>query len=492
MKFGAFEFDGDAGRLSRNGSTVAVGHRGGQLLRLLLERAGEVVGKDDLMNAAWPGQAVEESNLTVQIAALRKALGTAPEGQEWIATVPRVGYRFLRSAAASPPQEPAKPSIAVLPFENMSNDPEQEFFASGLSEDLITDLSKVQGLIVIARNSSFAMRERRSDIRGIGAELGVRFIVDGSVRRAGDKVRINAQLIEAGEQAQLWAGRFDGDTADVFLLQDQVVARIVGALSRVLSIGTAPATRRPVNLEAYELFVRGRALVLQSNEGLRAGQPLLVGATRLDPDFAEAYAWLAMSHVHAWFNFGESPEINKPASVEAAKRAVEIDGSAMARAFLGYVRAYDGDTAAALTEIEEALRLDPSLADALIFKAEVEVQLGRPEDAIATARRAFQLNPFPPHYFYWILGFAQYAGGLDEAVVETLDRDITRGTGSRRLLAAAYAQVGQTSKAKAVAAEFLAAVPNFSIERWSLGQPFHREGDRARFIEGYRKAGLPG
>lgn len=492
MKFGAFEFDPKTGTLTHGGLALQLGHRGSELLRLLTAKRGEIVGKEALLEAAWPGQIVEESNLTVQIAALRKVLGTTADGQDWIVTVPRVGYRFLGSGGDASRIESAKPVIAVLPFDNVSADPEQEFFAQGLAEDLITDLSRVPGLMVIARNSSFAMRDRRGDLRGIGADLGAGFVIDGSVRRAADRVRINAQLIEASEQTQLWAERFDGDVGDVFALQDQVVSRIVGALSRVLSIGEAPQGRRQVDLEAYDCFVRGRALVLQSNEGYRTGHPLLVRATQIDPNFAEAFAWLAMSHVHGWFNWGDAPEINQPAAVAAAKRAVEIDSeNAMAQAFLGYVRAYEGDMPGAFSSLDKALSLDPSLTDALIFKAEVEVHAGRPEEAVRTAQSSFQLNPFPPHYYYWILGFANYAAGNYTAAVEALDRPETRHTGSRRLLAAAYGQLNRMPEATAAASEFLAAVPNFSSRRWAAGQPLMRPGDRERFVEGYRKAGLP-
>lgn len=218
MKFGPFEFDDATGGLRRGGVAVSLSHRGSALLRVLLEQRGDVVGKDHLLDAAWPGQAVEESNLTVQIAALRKALGTTDDGQDWIATVPRVGYRFLPERARDAQMASTKPTIAVLPFDNVSNDPEQEFFAQGLAEDLITDLSRVPGLMVIARNSSFAMRERRGDVRAIGTDLGAGFVVDGSVRRAAERVRINVQLIETSDQSQLWAERFDGDLSDVFSL----------------------------------------------------------------------------------------------------------------------------------------------------------------------------------------------------------------------------------------------------------------------------------
>lgn len=492
MKFGPFEFDAARSLLWRNGEPVTVSQRGLQLLRVLTERRGDVVSKDDMMDAAWPGQAVEESNLTVQIASLRKVLGVDENGADWIATVPRVGYRFL-GTASSPRVEASKPVVAVLPFENVSDDPQQQFFAQGLAEDLITDLSRVPGLMVIARNSSFAMRERRGDVRGIGGDLGAGFVVDGSVRRAAERVRINVQLIEASDQSQLWAERFDGDLNDVFSLQDQVVRRIVGALQRVLAIGPAPRDdRRAVSIDAYDFFQRGRALVLNSVDGYRIGHPMLVRATEVDPDFAEAFAWLAMSHVHAWLNWGEPREENHARSVTAAERAFALDPrNADALTFLGYVKMIDGELDAGLAMLDRAIEADPSHTDAHLLKAETFVHLGRPDEAVEVALEGFKLNPYPPMWYFWILGFSQYAAGRYADAITTLDRPITRNTVSRRILAASYAQLGQLDRAKEATAEFLAVVPHFSIADWSAGQPLRRKGDRERYIEGFRKAGLP-
>jgi TolB-like protein len=238
--FGQYVFD--AGVLFRNGTRIGLGSRAATLLQTLLERRGQVVSKSDLMAAAWPDIIVEESNLTVQMATLRNCLRGSADDPDWIATVPRVGYRFLSeayavAAGAHRPADLARLdviSIAVLPFANMSSDPEQEYFADGIAEDLITDLSKVPGLLVIARNSAFAYRHRDSDLRAVAGELGVRYVVEGSVRRAANRVRISAQLIDTESQNHLWAERFDRELADIFAVQDEVVGRIVGALSEAL------------------------------------------------------------------------------------------------------------------------------------------------------------------------------------------------------------------------------------------------------------------
>ncbi|GAU86594.1 adenylate cyclase [Bosea sp. BIWAKO-01] len=204
--FGPFVLDSGAGTLLRNNVPVALGQRGLKLLAALVGRPGEILEKAALMDAAWPGTAVEEGNLTVQIAQLRKLLGRAADSGEWIVTVPRIGYRFtgaieqLDGARRAPLPLPSKPSIAVLPFVNLSNDPEQESFADGLTEDLITDLSRNAGLFVIARNSTFAYKGKAMDVRGIAGELGVRFLLEGSARRAAGRVRINAAAGRRGER----------------------------------------------------------------------------------------------------------------------------------------------------------------------------------------------------------------------------------------------------------------------------------------------------
>ena len=263
--FGPFVLDPGAGTLLRHDTPVPVGYRGLMLLAALAGRPGEILSKSELMEAAWPGAIVEEGNLTVQIALLRKLLGPAADGGEWIATVPRVGYRFtgiveaLGGVQRKPLPPPGKPSIAVLPFANVSNEPEQESFADGLTEDLITDLSRISGLFVIARNSAFAYKGKAMDVRGIAQDLGVRYLLEGSARRAAGRVRINAQLVDAVSGDHLWAERFDRSLEDIFAVQDEVTSKIVEALLGRLR--APPPRNRPKNLEAYDLCVRARMLI---------------------------------------------------------------------------------------------------------------------------------------------------------------------------------------------------------------------------------------
>jgi TolB-like protein/class 3 adenylate cyclase len=383
-----------------------------------------------------------------------------------------------------------KSSIAVLPFLNMSSDPEQEYFADGLTEDLITDLSKVPGLFVIARHSTFAYKGRPLDLRSVAKELGVRFVVEGSVRRAAARMRINVQLIDANDGTHIWADRFDRELADIFVVQDEVVGRIVSALSGVLPVVHPVATKRATNLEAYDLFVRGRMLVNQSAESNRAARPLLERSIELDPGFADAHAWLAMNRLGGWVYWGEAAE-SRSIALAAAERAVSLDPeNAGAHAILGEVLIYLGNPDAGAAALTKALEINPNHADAWVIFGEVKVYEGKAMEALEHTRKAFNLNPHPPGWYYWYLGFMEYAAGRYDDAVETLQREGIP-SGSQRILAASLAQLGCIEEAKAEAGRFITAYPNFSIQRWANTQPFQRESDRQHFINGYLKAGLP-
>jgi TolB-like protein len=490
------------------GLPIPMGARALALLEVLLKADGGVVTRTELMDAAWPDTSVEESNLTVQMAALRRSLSEASDGIEWIKTVPRVGYQFARSIhddedgmEPHPQSDPARRSvqgnlsIAVLPFRNLGDDPEQVPFSEGLSEDLITDLSKVPGMTVIARHSSFAFRERQIDLRAIGAELGVGYIVEGSVRRAGKRVRINAEVTKVAEITQVWADRFDGDLDDVFKFQDDVVGRIVAALAGALPRWRLSAGSRATSIDAYDHFVRGRALVMQSTQGNEAARPLLQAAIDDDPDFAAAHAWLAMSHCAAWAMWGEDLERHRATALKAADRAGALDTeNADARMILGYIHAYEGDLSRADMEFGEALRLNPNHADAWALQSDLRVFQGRASEGVESVQRAFRLNPYPPRVYFWVLGFANYAARRYEDAIEAIEalkHEATYRTGSQRVLAASLAQLGRLDEAKVEAALFLSDNPDFKARRWADIHPFQNPGDREHFVEGYLKAGLP-
>jgi len=401
--------------------------------------------------------------------------------------------RHVEGAVARPVLAvPDKPSIAVLPFTNMSSDPEQEYFVDGLAEDLITDLSKVPGLFVISRHSAFAYRGKTIDIRSVAKDLGVRFVVEGSVRRAAMRIRITAQLIDAEDGTHRWADRFDRDLADVFLLQDEVVGRIVSALAGLLPSARPISSQRAANLEAYELFARGRVLVTQSIEGNREARRLLERSIELDPGFADAHAWLAMSHLWDWSYWAEPMEPHRSLALATAQHAVSLNpDNTGAHAILGYILAQEGRTDPGTMELMTALQMNPNHADAWAFLGATKAHEESAVEGIEDLRKAFRLNPHPPGWYYWHLGFVHYTAGQYEEAVETLRHEATHRSGSQRILAASLAQLDRMEEAKLEAAQFLAVQPHFSTQRWVDTQPFLRDVDRQRFIDGYLKAGLP-
>ena len=417
-------------------------------------------------------------------------------GGQWIFTVPRVGYRFtgaieqLGGAKRIPLPLPSKPSIAVLPFVTVSNDPEQESFADGLTEDLITELSRISGLFVIARNSAFAYKGKAMDVRGIAQDLGVRYLLEGSARRAAGRVRINAQLVDAVSGDHLWAERFDRSLEDIFAVQDEVTARSsrrcsAGCAHRLRAIG--PKISR-LTISAY-----GRARLMDdSPQAAQEAHLMLTRAISLDPGYAEAYRWLAMNHWMGWVHSGGPTEPTRSVALELARKAVAIDpNDAGCRWILAYLLAYERSFAEADAEFAKAIELDPNEADTWAALSDIAVLAGRIDEGLEHIRKAFRLNPFPASWYYLTLGQAQYAAGEYEAAVETLRRDETYRTSSRRFLAASLAQLGRLDEARAEAELFLVGNPHFTTRHWAMTEPFRDAATLEHFVDGYRKAGLP-
>ena len=412
-------------------------------------------------------------------------------------------YRIGTLAASSKASDgatalrlPAKPSIAVLPFTNMSGSKDGEVFADGLSEDLITDLSRNAGLFVIARHSSFAYKGKAIDIRVVARELGVRHLLEGSVRRVAERVRINVQLIDAIGGDHVWAERFDRDLDDIFAVQDEVTARIVEAL--VGRLTTPPARKRPHSMEAYELCVRARALIAYfagSAEAIRESEVLLRQAVALDPEYAEAIRWLAFTLWSYWshsIGSQDSEVSERPESLQLAERAVALDPNDAGNHWvLGYLLAFERRWAESESEFAAALELDPNHADTFAMQAEVVMWRGNAAEAKELVGKAFRLNPQPAGWYFWILGLVSYAAGHYQAAAEALRHDATYRSGSRRILAASLAQLGKAAEARREAELFMANNPRFSILRWAAAQPSHDQAVLDHFIEGYRKAGLP-
>jgi TolB-like protein len=381
VNLGRFRFDLRQRELKRDGIPVQLGSRARDILWVLASANGEVVSKDELMTRVWHGLVVEENNIQVHISALRKAIDESKDGQSCVVTVPGRGYRLvgtkgapsssLRDVETRPGSAiPDKPSIVVLPFESMSDDPEQQYFADGVVEEIITALSRFSGLFVIARNSSFTYKGRAVDVKQVGRELGVRYVLEGSVRRGGDRVRITGQLIDASTGVHLWADRFDGTPKDIFDLQDQVTASVVGAIApRLEQAEIERAKRKPTeSLDAYDYYLRGTENLYQNTrESIDRAMPLFARAIELDPTFAAAYAAGAACYVRRQIS-GWMADRRKEVSEAArlARAAVAFgkdDAAVLARA--GHVlAAVVHELEAGQLFIERALALNPNCANA--------------------------------------------------------------------------------------------------------------------------------
>jgi len=392
-----------------------------------------------------------------------------------------------------PVNAPGRASIAVLPFTNMTNDPDQEFFTDGLTEDIITDLSNVPGFFVIARNSSFAYKGKPADVRQIAQVLGVKYILEGSARRSVQRLRINVQLIDGGEGGtHIWAERFDRDLADIFVVQDEIARRVVEAITGKLTAFPVVERYRPTNLEAYDLCVRARSSLTIDKALNQEKQILLERAIALDPGYCEAHWRLALALWHSWVHWGEPQEQHRNAAIGLAQRAVYLDpNDSGAHRALANILLYERLWDEAELHYETSIRLNPNDADALAVFTDFKTLLGKPQEAVQSGERALRLNPHPPSWYYWNLGFAQVANGQYDDAIFTLRREETYRTLSRRILAAALALCGRVPEAQTEAKLFFTASPHWRISRWVESQPFKNPEDAQIWIDGYRLAGLP-
>jgi adenylate cyclase len=393
-----------------------------------------------------------------------------------------------RDATFSPPE---MPSIAVLPLQNMSGDADQEFFTDGLTEDIITDLSNVAGLFVIARNSTFAYKRKPTDIRQIARDLSVRYVLEGSARRSAQKLRVNIQLVDAHYGAHLLAERFDCDMTDVFPVQDEITRRVVEAITGRLVHGSIATRRRPRNLEAYDLCLRSRRLQMHSKNTVCLAKENLERAIGLDPTYAEAHYELSIVHTVLWLIYGEDRAEHQKTALSLAAKALYLDpDDASAHASLAWALVHDHEWEEAEKRLESAIHINPNDADALAQFADFRTRTGQPVDGLSLMMRALRLNPQAPDWYFLNLGETQLELGQYADAVKTLGRPDIRYSFARRTLAAALALCGRQQEAKIEAAAFLNDHPDWSISAWS--ERTARKGTGlSRLLDGYRKAGLP-
>ncbi|AWY39884.1 CadC-family transcriptional regulator [Pseudomonas putida] len=528
--FEDFVLDQDRRELTQRGQVVTVGPQVFDLLLLLVSHHERVISKDDLLKAVWAGRIVSESTITSHINAVRKAIGDTGEEQRLVRTVARKGYRFVAelkdsdtgplteerdigqpaplaspepSAEPSPtPSLPDKPSIMVLPFHNLSGDPEQEYFADGMVEDITAALARIRWLFVIARNSSFTYKGRSVDVMGVGQALGVRYVLEGSVRKSGNKVRITGQLIDARSGTHIWAERFEGLLDDIFELQDQIAESVVGAIAPQLERAEIErAKHKPTeSLGAYDYYLRGMAkLHSGTREALDLALPLFYKAIELDPEFASAYGMAAWCHfwrkLNGWLT-DRDREIAE--GVRLARLAVELgrdDAVALTRA--GHALAHlAGDVDGGIALLDRARLLNPNLAPAWFLGGILRTLRGDCESAIKDLTHAARLSPLDPEMYRMQVGMALshfFAGRYDCAAewAEKALRNLPTLLPVAALLPACHALSGDMGKAAQAMQRLRELDPGLRIARLKDWLPIQRPEDLARFSEGLRLAGLP-
>jgi adenylate cyclase len=542
--FEDFTLDIDRRELRREGALTAVEPQVFDILTYLICNRERVISKDDLLATVWKGRIVSVATLDSRINAARRAIRDTGEQQRLIKTVPRKGVRFVgtvqvirqskeqaadvcpASTASRIPDRAAEelrqspwqdhpetnaklhgpPSIAVLPFTNFSAEPEQDYFSDGITEDIITELSRFSELLVIARNSSFQYKGEAVDIRQVGRELGARYVLEGSVRRSGDRIRITAQLVDATTGAHRWAERYDRQLHDVFAIQDEVARAIVTILA--IHVNRAETERAllkpPADLKAYDFYLRGaEAFLLHASNSAKSSlsdaRGLLEQCLAIDPDYARAYAMLAWTYIHCYFqpldrDYNLFAALNR--ALELAQTAVRLDARLPhAHTELGHALLLTGRHDAATAEFERAFAINPNFLD--IRYGYALLLSGEPAKAIEVAEANLRLDPRPiPFYSSGLMGIANYMLKRYADAVRLL-RNYMREPNilmpPRLALASAYAQLGQLEEARAEIAEVLRIDPSITVvkRKRMLLQFVKNPSDVEHIIDGLRKAGVP-
>jgi TolB-like protein/cytochrome c-type biogenesis protein CcmH/NrfG len=508
--------DTDLRELSREQVPISMEPQVFDLVVHLMENRDRVVSKDELIDKIWHGRSVSESTLTSRINAARKAIGDSGANQALIRTIARKGFRFVgdvetksATAALEPRRSvtasqaalalPDRPAIAVLPFTNMSGDREQDYFSDGISEDIITALSKLRWFFVIARNSSFVYKGRAVHLNEIARELGVRYVLEGSVRRSGDRVRISAQLNDVSTGGHLWAERYDRDLADIFAVQDEITDAIVAAIEPQLYAAESFRAQQkpPGSLDAWDFLMRALSHYWRiTREDNASAQALLEQAIAIDPAYGKALGLLATSHIFGAHMGWADMAATVPVAEAAALAAVEADrDDAWAHHGLAYTYVFRRRFDDALAEFELALTLNPNFAMAHAFYGVTLCYAGRWQDGDAAAHRALKLSPRDPlaAIYCGVAGYAQFIGHNYEDAMQ-LARESMRQradfVGAHRVLTAAAGMSGDPALAASALEGLRRTQPGISLAWIRRELPMLREEDRAHYLEGFRRAGM--
>ncbi len=509
LAFGPFRLDLLQRRLFKGEAAVELKSRAMDILCVLASAHGELVTKDALMAQVWPGLVVEENNIAVHISALRKALDEGVVGPSYLLTVPGRGYRlvgvkprFSSVSDAAIPRElagPDRPSIAVLPFRNLSSDPEQEYFLDGMVEDIIAGLSRVKWLSVIARESSFIFKGTPINVTQAGNDLGARYILEGGVRKLGNRVRINVKLVEAQSGTHLWADRYDRLLNDVFAVQDEIAMSVIGAIEPGLRKSEVERVKRkrPDSMDAYDLVLRALPFIYKvMPRGCAPAIPLLEKALTLDPDYSFAHAALAWCF-HIRFSRGGLSDEDRRTSIGHAHAAVSsATDDATTLAIAAFVIWFDEhDITAAFELFDRALALSSSNVFALCMSAVALAWTGKTEPAIERAQRALKLSPFDSLncFSYQALAGAHFQAKRYDDAYTSARRAVESNPNFSVpyvYLAATLVRLERAEEAKRAAHQVLLLDPGFTIQRFSVTAGVTPEVFR-QFAEAWREAGLP-
>jgi adenylate cyclase len=510
------EYALDTGRreLRRGSELLPVEPKAFDLLLYLVEQRDRVVSKDDLIAAVWDGRVVSDSALTSCINAARTAIGDSGETQRLIKTLPRKGIRFVgvlredRGGAAESRPEPSpalleKPSLAVLPFANLSNDPDQDYFADGLTEDIITAVSRLRWFFVFARNSTLAYNRKAADFRQIASDLGARYVLDGSVRKIGDRLRVTAQLIDASTGTQVWAERYDRVLADIFAVQDEITASVVASIEPQLYATENLRFRRKQqgNLDAWGYAMRAMPLIwtTESEKDNETAAGLLARAIEIDPDYAQANSLLAWTTAARAANGWQDPSDALAAALVLARRAIEQDHKDHWGHFVaGYIHTLARRSKPAVEALQEALECNPSFVNAHNILALAHAYGGRVDECLAELAIATRISPRDQGAnlnaaTLSTIGLCHLLAGRFVDAVEFQRRAIeirpSLGT-AWRTLAAAGGLAGDMETAASALAEAKRLQPSLTLDWVDKYYPMVRAEDRAKYLEGLRRAGL--
>jgi TolB-like protein/Tfp pilus assembly protein PilF len=511
--FGSYALDTDRRELKRDSEQISLEPQVFDLLVYLVQNRDRVVSKDDLIASVWGGRIVSESTLTSRINAVRRAVGDSGEEQKVIRTIARKGVRFVGEVLEQqrslgqvaelgiPLAVPDRPSIAVLPFTNMSGDPKEGYFIDGVAEEIIIALSRVRWFFVIARHSSFAYRDKGLDAKQIAAELGVRYVLVGSVRRVDDRVRVSTQLIEGSNGSNVWARSYDRAVSDIFAVQDEITQTIVGAIEPQLSRAERERARVKArdNLDAWSIYQRGMFHLYRcTREDLIEARELFRQAIAIDPELGPAYSAEAEAYYYeVVYGFAESNQENRERAIGPARRAVTLDAEdAGAHCTLGRIRYLRREYQPAISELKTALELNPSLALAHYGLGAALVFSGKPAEAVSHLESAIRLSPHDPNMGSFLVRIADaryfmcdYEGAVTFAL-KALGQPNFQWS-RYAVLIAALGQLERLDEARRYLEEVTRERPDFSIVFVQNTHLFGEQDVMNRFCEGLRKAAVP-